>query len=70
MKSLDSVVFHGLRHICVTLLLDLGVPPHIVRDIAGHSAIEVTMTIYARASMGEKRRALGKLDGHLTNPRP
>ncbi|WP_261559627.1 tyrosine-type recombinase/integrase [Frankia tisae] len=68
--GLDSVVFHGLRHTCVTLLLDLGVPPHIVRDIAGHSAIEVTMTIYAHASMGEKRRALGKLDGHLTNPRP
>lgn len=33
-------------------------------------AIEVTMTIYVHASMGEKRRALGKLDGHLTNPRP
>ncbi|ABW14751.1 integrase family protein [Parafrankia sp. EAN1pec] len=68
--GLDGVVFHGLRHTCVTLLLDLGVPPHIVRDIAGHSAIEVTMTIYAHASMGEKRRALGKLDGHLTEPRP
>ncbi|MEX5708869.1 site-specific integrase [Parafrankia sp. FMc6] len=67
--GLDGVVFHGLRHTCVTLLLDLGVPPHIVRDIAGHSAIEVTMTIYAHASMGEKRRALGKLDGHLTDPR-
>ncbi|WP_322778940.1 site-specific integrase [Frankia sp. Cas4] len=68
--GLDGVVFHGLRHTCVTLLLDLGVPPHIVRDIAGHSAIEVTMTIYAHASMGEKRRALGKLDTHLTDPRP
>ncbi len=68
--GLDGVVFHGLCHTCVTLLLDLGVPPHIVRDIAGHSAIEVTMTIYAHASMGEKRRALGKLDSHLTEPRP
>ncbi|SNQ47247.1 hypothetical protein FRACA_180011 [Frankia canadensis] len=44
--------------------------PHIVRDIAGHSAIEVTMMIYAHASMGEKSRALGKLDGHLSGPRP
>ncbi|KLL11590.1 MULTISPECIES: site-specific integrase [Protofrankia] len=66
--GLDGVVFHGLRHTCVTLLLDLGVPPHIVREIAGHSAIEVTMTIYAHASMGEKRRALGKLDKRLTGP--
>jgi integrase len=38
----------------------------VVRDIAGHSAIEVTMTIYAHASMGEKREALRKLDGHLS----
>nr|WP_322753436.1 tyrosine-type recombinase/integrase [Frankia sp. Cas3] len=63
---LDGVVFHGLRHTCVTLLLDLGVPPHTVRDIAGHSAIEVTMTIYAHSSMAEKRAALRKLDDQLS----
>src|SRR3569833_565892 len=39
------------------LLLDLGVPPHIVRDIVGHSDIEVTMTIYAHAALDEKQRA-------------
>jgi integrase len=48
--SLPGVRFHDLRHTCVTLLLDLGVPPHVVREIVGHSAIEVTMTIYAHAS--------------------
>jgi integrase len=52
---------HDLRHTCVTLLLDLGVPPHVVRDIVGHSDIEVTMTIYAHVSLEEKRKALGKL---------
>jgi hypothetical protein len=41
----------------VSLLLDLGVPPHIVRDIVGHSDIEVTMTIYAHAALDEKRKA-------------
>lgn len=45
----------------VSLLLDLGVPPHIVRDIVGHSDIEVTMTIYAHAALDEKRKALRKL---------
>jgi integrase len=40
---------------------DLGTPPHVVREIVGHSAIEVTMTIYAHASLDEKRKALGKL---------
>ncbi len=53
--------FHDLRHPCVTLLLDLGVAPHVVREIVGHSDIGVTMTIYAHASLDEKRKALGKL---------
>jgi hypothetical protein len=44
----------------VSLLLDLGVPPHIVRDIVGHSDIEVTMTIYAHAALDEKGRNSGR----------
>ena len=46
-----------LRH----LLLGLGIPPHIVRDIAGHSALDVTMNIYAHAEMTEKRAAPDRL---------
>jgi integrase len=53
--------FHDLRHTCVTLLLDLGTPPHVVREIVGHSDTEVTMTIYAHVSLEDKRKALGKL---------
>jgi integrase len=63
--GLDSVRFHDLRHTCVSLLLDLGVPPHVVREIVGHSDIEVTMTIYAHAALDEKRKALGKLGDAL-----
>jgi integrase len=59
--GLGNARFHDLRHTCVTLLLDLGAPPHVVREIVGHSDIEVTMTIYAHVSLGEKRKALGKL---------
>jgi len=47
--------------ISLSTSFDLGVPPHVVRAIVGHSAIEVTMTIYAHVSLGEKRKALGKL---------
>ena len=32
-----------------------------VREIVGHSDIEVTMTIYAHVSLEEMRKALGKL---------
>jgi integrase len=59
--GLGTTRFHDLRHTCVTLLLDLGAPPHVVREIVGHSDIEVTMTIYAHVSLDEKRKALGKL---------
>jgi integrase len=59
--GLGSTRFHDLRHTCVTLLLDLGTPPHIVREIVGHSDIEVTMTIYAHVSLEDKRVALAKL---------
>ncbi|MFI7616163.1 tyrosine-type recombinase/integrase [Nonomuraea terrae] len=64
--GLGSVRLHDLRHTCVRLLLDMGIPPHIVREIVGHSDIEVTMTIYAHASLDEKRRALGKLGEALS----
>ncbi len=57
---------HDLRHTCVSLLLDLGVPPHIVRKIVGHSDIEDTMTIYAHSSLDERRKALGKLGDAMT----
>ena len=59
--GLGAIRFHDLRHTCVTLLLDLGTPPHVVREIVGHSDIEVTMTIYAHVSLDDKRAALRKL---------
>jgi integrase len=49
----------------VSLLLDLGVPPHIVRENVGHADIGVTMNIYAHAPLAEKRAALLKLDERL-----
>jgi integrase len=38
-----------------------GAPPHVVREIVGHSTIEVTMAIYAHVSLDEKRKALSRL---------
>lgn len=45
----------------MTLPLGLGIPPHIVRYIVGHSALDVTTNIYAHADLTEKRAALDKL---------
>ncbi|GAA2614404.1 tyrosine-type recombinase/integrase [Actinomadura fulvescens] len=63
--GLEAVRFHDIRHTCVSLLLHLGVAPDVVREIVGHSDIEVTMTIYAHTSLEEKRAALGKLGDAL-----
>ncbi|MDX6251292.1 MAG: hypothetical protein QOF10_4652 [Kribbellaceae bacterium] len=56
---------HDLRHRCVSLLLGLKVPPHIVQAIVGHANLDVTMTIYAHTSLEEQREALRKLEEHL-----
>ncbi|WP_019707159.1 site-specific integrase [Streptomyces xinghaiensis] len=59
--GLDGYRFHDLRHSFVSLLLDMQAPPHVVREIAGHSDLQVTLGVYAHASTAEKRRALEKL---------
>ena len=53
--------FHDLRHTCVSLLLDLGIPPHIVREIAGHADVDITLRIYGHGAKTEHAKALGKL---------
>jgi integrase len=64
--GLPTVRFHDLRHSHVTLLLDLGVPPHIVMRIVGHTTLDVTMGIYAHAALEEQRQALRKLEDRLS----
>ncbi|QGK71973.1 tyrosine-type recombinase/integrase [Allosaccharopolyspora coralli] len=63
--GLPETRFHDLRHSCVSLLLDVGVPPHIVARIVGHSDSRITMSIYAHASLDEQREALDRLEDHL-----
>lgn len=59
--GLGDLRFHDLRHTAVSMLLALGVPPHIVREIAGHSDIKVTMTVYAHGNLDEHASALSQL---------
>jgi integrase len=63
--GLGTLRFHDLRHTAVSLLLALGVPPHVVREIAGHSDIKVTMTVYAHGNLSEKTMALSRLGNAL-----
>jgi integrase len=65
--GLRRVRLHDLRHTCVSLLLALGVSPRIVMEIVGHSAIEMTMNVYAHVSLDNQRAALDLLNAQLVD---
>lgn len=63
--GMPHVHFHDLRHSCATILLGLGVPLHVIRDILGHTTIKTTER-YAHAMVEPQRQALAQL-GRLHN---
>jgi hypothetical protein len=54
-----------MRHTCVTLVLSLGVHPRVVMEIVGHSAMDMTMNVYAHVSLDVPRQALDVLNAEL-----
>lgn len=53
---------HDFRHTVVSLLLELGTPPHVVQAIARHADLDVTMSIYAHTNLDQMRAALDKIE--------
>lgn len=64
------VRMHDFRHGVVSVLMGLGVPPRTVIEIAGHSALEMTMNVYAHGTLDGKRAAPNRLDGLLGEELP
>jgi integrase len=60
-SGVRPVRMHDFRHGCVSVLLGFGVPPRTVMEIAGQSALEMTMNVHAHVTLDEKRKALEKL---------
>lgn len=56
-----ALTLHSARHTMVTLLLDAGVDPEVIRQIAGHSTILSTRG-YMHVSLEQARRALDVWD--------
>jgi integrase len=52
----------GRRGACVSLLLALGIHPRAIKEIVGHSAIEMTVNIYGHVNLVTQRAALDHLD--------
>jgi len=65
-QGIRKVQLHGLRHTCVSLLLELNVHPRTVMEIVGHSALEMTMNVYGHVNLETQRSALNHLDDELS----
>jgi len=55
--GLPGIGYHILRHSCATILLSMGTPLDVVRDVLGHTSIKTTER-YAHAITGRQRAAL------------
>ena len=65
--GIKRIKFHGLRHTCATLLLQAGVPVHVVQERLGHKRVEVTLGVYAHvlpAMQEDTASKLGNSYGH------
>jgi integrase len=61
---------HDLRHGTATLMLEAGETVPTVAEYLGHATPAVTMTIYAHAVPGSKKRAAERLGSILRSARP
>ena len=59
--GIKAIKFHGLRHTCATLLLQAGVPVHVVQERLGHKRMEVTLGIYAHVLPAMQQDAASRL---------
>lgn len=60
--GLPGVRLHDFRHTVVSLLLELGTPPHVVQAIARHADLDITLSIYAHTNLDSMREALDKIE--------
>ena len=64
-SGVRRIKFHGMRHTCATLLLQAGVPPHVVQKRLGHKRIEMTLSTYAHALPSMQQDAAARLGAIL-----
>jgi integrase len=63
--GMPLVRFHDLRHSCASLLVNMGVPLEVIRDILGHTTVKTTER-YAHLDTAAQRLALDKLGERIT----
>jgi integrase len=63
--GVKSIKFHGNRHTSVTLLLNDGVPVHVVAQRVGHANATMTLNVYAHALPSAQQDAAVRLGNVL-----
>jgi integrase len=58
--GLPHITFHDLRHSCASLLINMGTPLEVIRDILGHTSVKTTER-YAHLHIDRQQEALKKL---------
>lgn len=65
--GLPDIPFHNLRHSAASILLSRGVPAEVVRDILGHSSIDITIDIYGHLAPARQEQAMQSWDEESEN---
>jgi integrase len=55
--GLPPMTFHALRDTAATLMLQGGVPAHVVSRILGHASEAITLSVYAHVTRGMEAQA-------------
>ena len=63
--GIRRVRFHDLRHTCATLLLEQGVDLVTIKDLLGHSQIQITADVYAHVRPRLQRDAIEAMGNAL-----
>jgi integrase len=69
-SGVRRIRFHDLRHTCATLMLESGADLVIVKDLLGHSKIQITADVYAHVRLKVTRSALEAMADMLGEENP
>jgi integrase len=65
-----KIRFHDLRHTCATLLLESGADLTVIKDLLGHSKIQITADVYTHVRLRVVRSAFDAMSHMLDDPCP
>lgn len=65
-EKLPEITLHGLRHTCISILIDSGMPDVAVKEVSGHSDLETLRRVYSHAFRRTEERAADIMEEKLS----